>query len=363
MSLLQCRGFRESPDHLAALDLRGTEDPGPFQSTFTRLSSTSKNTSMHDGISGHHAKKALDTLLRYLRGDAHSEELSAAASALDSRSIVELCRHLAVAFEGWLQVDLRRKDIAGVLRSHLDGKLPQADAALWASCAHVVLSSSCVLALEDAEPVDRGQPTIPKILQLLSFLLDQRHSAPFIKTRSALLRILKTLEEGRPLALRTFLPSLFQDMGTLRFFVVENPLGDVLESGSQWVDVGLAGPTGEEVRFIPFSIFTRKFFLDRVPELASSGPDGRERGDPFPYHPENNQALSLLEAYPKLHGLPVRFQYFVDESGLAEVIFETQALDRDHVRLAAKLFCLQNHVRRAMLDGRRVSCAQGARWR
>ena len=326
-------------------------------------------------MSTHQEREAVAVLQRFLKGDARAAELEAAAKVLEVTSVAELCESLAAAFGGWLQIDLELADVARQLSLYLEGRLPRDEISLWVNCTHAILTSDRIGGLLLASSGDGGSAGesgpaagngIGPTLRILSFLFDPRHTAPHLKTRSALLRVLKYLEASRSVPLRTFLPSLFRDMGTLRFFVVENPVSFSRETSHQWVDVGLAGPTGDDIRLIPLSIFTRSFFLTELPEIIAetSARLGSERcrGDRFAYHPENDQALSLWERFPTLKKIPFQFQFFLDETGLAEIVIDAQAITREHVRFSAKLFCLQNEVRRAMLDGRRVSCAQGARW-
>lgn len=306
-------------------------------------------------------------LRRFIRGQASRSELELAARALEVASVTELCQALAAAFEGWLQIDLEFADVARQIAAHGEGKLSQSELRLWANCAHTVLTSTDVTVVAGSTAA-HAQGTLAPTLKLLSFLLDPRHTAPRLKTRCALLRIKKHLDTGRPVPMRTFLPSLFRDLGTLRFKVLESPLEFSPAARDHWIDIGLTGMSYDEVRLTPLSIFTRRFFWSDLRDVVAEKGDPldleRVRGDRFCYHPENDQSLSLRERFPLIARIPVRFQYFVDETGLAEIVFDSATLTRSHVRLAAKLFCLQNGVRRAMLDGRRMLvCSGGSRWK
>jgi len=324
-------------------------------------------------------KDAADVLRRFIHGQARTVELEAAAKALEVSSVAELCRTLAQAFEGWLQLDIEPADVARQIEAHLDGKVSREEFRLWAHCAHSVLTSGGVAGVTSTVNAD-GSPgktsssasALVPTLKVLSFLLDPRHTAPLLKTRCSLLRVKRHLDAGRPVPLRQFLPSLFRDMGTLRFCVVENPLQFSLDVRDHWVDVGLTGPATSDIRLIPLSIFTRSFFLRELPGIVeerggSDDPVGleleRARGDRFCYHPENDQAIPLRERFPRLGRIPLEFHYFVDVTGLAEIVIDAARITKEHIRFAAKLFCLQNGVRRAMLDGRRVAvCSCGSRW-
>ena len=292
-------------------------------------------------------RTAADVLQCFLTGDARAADLDEAARRLGVTSLGELCESLAAAFGGLLRVDLLVSDVARKLSLFLNGKIARDEMSLWVNCAHSIVTSETVHQFSpqwDNDTRASAGSGLGPTLRLLSFLFDPQHTAPQFKTRS----------------------TLFREMGMLRFFVVENPPHFSLEARNQWVDVGLAGTTGDAIRLIPLSIFTRRFFRDELPGIVSdaSARLGTERCgcDRFAYHPENNQAISLLERYPNLRRIPVTFQYFIDENGLAEIIIQAQEIRREHVRFAVRLFCLQNEVERAMLDDHRVSCAQGAPW-
>ncbi len=314
-------------------------------------------------------RTAADVLQCFLTGDARAADLDAVARRLGVTSLSELCENLAAAFGGLLRVDLLLSDVARKLSLFLNGKIARDEMSLWVNCAHSIVTSDRVHQFSpqwDNDTRASAGSGLGPTLRLLSFLFDPQHTAPQFKIRSTLFRILRHLNASQAVPLRGFLPSLFRDMGMLRFFVVANPPHFSLEAPNQWVDVGLAGTTGDDIRLIPLSIFTRRFFHDELPGIVSdaSARLGTERCacDRFAYHPENNQAISLLERYPDLNRIPVTFQYFIDENGLAEIIIQAQEIRREHVRFAVKLFCLQNEVGRAMLDDHHVSCAQGAPW-
>jgi len=111
----------------------------------------------------------------------------------------------------------------------------------------------------------------------------------------------------------------------------------------QWADLAIDAPVAG-FRLIPLSIFTRDFFRDTV--LGG----GDHTTDLSRYHRENNKAPGLREKYPELtESLP--FQYYVDESGLSEIVLDTRHLGWGEQFLAARLFALYSGLECAALEG------------
>jgi hypothetical protein len=313
---------------------------------------------------------AEEVLRRFLQGETTAADLEAAARRLDVSSIAELCERLATAPCGPLEVNL--SDLARQLRRFLAGESSREEISLWVGCLHSVLSSGWAAtgsrSLDDEAPDAGSNREASFALRFLSILFDPDHKAPPARIRTWVQRALRCLETSRPVPLRAFLPRLFRDLDRVRLRAVESPVDLVEALENQWIDVGLVGSRGCRVRLIPFSVFTRRFFVGDLPamltslaSLTSPGETERCRGDDFYYHPENNKAISLKERCSKLRTVPFEFQYFVDETGLAEIVLDVPAIHRAHLSFAAKLFCLQNGIRRATLDGRRVSSAWAAR--
>jgi hypothetical protein len=158
-------------------------------------------------------------------------------------------------------------------------------------------------------------------------------------------------------------------MSIVRLQVIESPLDATLFAEGQWIDVALSAtpaPLGKPpfcwpdagTRLIPFSIFTHRFFRDELPGLIScvdgALPFPRNRSDSFYLHPENNQAIALRERFPQLRQCRLGFQYYIDPSGLAEIVLEAPTISRSQLVFAARLFCLQNSIQKATLDGTRI---------
>jgi hypothetical protein len=297
-------------------------------------------------------REAVETLRRFMRGEAGADEIEGVARDLEVDSVGEICESLSLSDVDFRQIDLSLRDVARELRLYLDGGLSHEKILRWVSHIHGIVTS---LSYESSTV---SNPALGATLRLLSILLDSRLPAPEGRRKRSIARLHRWIAENRPVPMRSFLPTIFRDMGALRLRSLENPLSFSTALRRHWVDVGLVVSSNDDVRLIPFSVFTRRFFQEEMPDLISSisGPGGSDwpRGDSFYYHPENDQAISLKERFPALCRLPTAFQYFVDESGLAEIVLEKRALRRRDLLLAAQLFCLQNRVRFARLDGRKV---------
>jgi len=323
-------------------------------------------------------KQAVEVLRRFVRGEAGSEELDLLVKELDLSGVEQLCETLSLSATEFLKMDLDLRDLAHQLQLYLAGRLPLKWIYRWLTGLQSIVTSRCY------ESSTVSCPAIATTLGLLSLLLDPDYPAPPQKLKQSLARIHGWLRANKPVPARTFLRRIFCDMGAVRLCVLENPLAFSADLKRQWVDVGLrsfrvrnfrglredrfgeAGSPRGRVRLIPLSIFTRGFFQGELQELLSRfesavpGDWSRESisqggWDSFCYHPENNQAISLKERFPYLRRCPIDFRYYVDPSGLAEIVLDTPAIHRRQILFAVKLFCLQNGVRRAILDGRTVS--------
>jgi hypothetical protein len=294
-----------------------------------------------------------------VRGEAGAEELESMVKELDLSSVEQICETLSLSATEFLAIDLKPRDLACQLQLYLDGRLPLERIYGWLMGLHGIVTSRYY------ESSSVSHPAIATTLRLLSLLLDPGYPAPHHKLKQSLERIHGWLRANKPVPARTFLRRIFSDMGAVRLCVLENPLAFSADLRRQWVDVGLRSLPGGSVRLIPISIFTRAFFQRELPELLSriesvghlewSLNFSRPVSDSFCYHPENNQAISLKERFPYLRRCPIDFRYYVDPSGLAEIVLDTPAIHHRQILFAVKLFCLQNRVRRAILDGRAVS--------
>jgi len=294
-------------------------------------------------------------LRRFVRGKASADELRVIARRLDLTCVGDICESLSFSPKDFRRIDIKLPRLARQVGRYLRGGLGREPLFVWVTQLHRIVTS------RSYEASEACMPAVSNILRLLALLLDPNHTAPADKLRASLLRIHGWLAADTPVPLRGFLPTIFRDMASLRLRVLENPLAFSLELREQWLDVGVISSDDENVRLIPFSIFTRNFFREELPamiaRITEAGTFNWARGDSFYYHPENNQAISLKERYPSLRNCPLSFQYFIDESGLAEIILDTRVIRRQEVLFASKLFCLQNGVMRATLNGRRVSLA------
>ncbi|MBI4600974.1 MAG: hypothetical protein HY721_03350 [Planctomycetes bacterium] len=299
---------------------------------------------------------AATVLRRFVRGEATAAELQRAARRLDLDGPGPLCEALELSRSELEEIAVGFEDLEREISGYLEGRLGREAFFARAVSLHRIVTSWAY------EAAGVSSPAVGTTLRLLALLLEASHPAPLAKLRRSLLRIRRWLAAREEVPLRGFLPRIFRDMGALRLCILENPLESSMPflyagAGSQWIDIGLMNQAGEEVRLIPMSIFTRRFFHHEMPELMSRITEQGEpvRRDDFCYHPENDQAISLKERFPQLRDSPAAFQYFIDCGGLAEIVIDVPFLRRPQVLFAARLFCLQNRIRSATLDGRRVS--------
>ena len=315
----------------------------------------------------------------FLRGTTSDAEIESAVRRLDFSSIQDLCDSLSLSRTELREIHLEAMKLSGKILLYLNGKLGRPVLLRWVDGLHAIVTSR---SYPEVNPPVQG---LAATLAVVSILLD---AAALPGIRGCLEKVHGWLEEGKTVPLRRFLPRVFRDMGSLRLCVLENPLSFSSTSKEQWIDVGLCSTRAEgdaesqddrgeggleegpreswccrrtSMKIIPFSVFTRRFFKEELPAIISgisrvneSRPLDSATGDRFYYHPENNQAILLKERFPALRDGPVDFSYYVDEAGLAEIVIEAPAIDRELLRFAAGLFCLLNGVRRATLDGIRV---------
>ena len=118
-----------------------------------------------------------------------------------------------------------------------------------------------------------------------------------------------------------------------------------------------AGPEVEdEIRLVPFSLFTRQFFHLELPRIMAELDEESWAGkDQFHYHPENNVAIPLCERRPSLRAVYPAFDYFIDEQGLAEIVIDAESLQFPEILFATRVFCLHNGIRQVTLNGNAVA--------
>ena len=241
---------------------------------------------------------------------------------------------------------------------------------------------------DNEQTASRSRAAAITTLDLLDVLLTPafpRLADSSLKTICSLFE--QRLRRGDVAVARRCVPYILRELGHLRLYAVGNPLMATERSfepspgyEEHWVDVGLlrslqAAPNGQDIHLeetvalIPFSVFTAEFFYGDLPDVLDEelGRDGEPvasgnmpplwRDDEFYYHPENDQAIPLRERHPQLREQAPAFQYFVDTTGLAEIVLDVPRIGRRALRFAAQLFCLRNGVRRATLDGRLVAGA------
>ena len=163
--------------------------------------------------------------------------------------------------------------------------------------------------------------------------------------RRCLRSLLSALGCRRPLPVGELLNCLEESLGRLDLNMPNVPQAGLDEPDEQWVDLAIDWhATG--FRLIPASVFTRSFFRRTL--SASGAPDSQAA--PACYHRENDKAAILLELYPGLSE-DIDFEYYVDDSGLSEIVLDTESLGWGEKFHAAHLFALYSNLGRAALEG------------
>jgi hypothetical protein len=318
--------------------------------------------------------EAIEVLRRFVHREVGSDALQTVVRRLEISRLEEICDSLALDADDFRQIGFRPRHLVAPLRSYLEGAANGKEIARWVTQLLSIFSS------RHYEDSGVSYPAMGRTLGLILLLiaadcscrqLASRTDDSAARTRRCLELALKALLRGRPLPARSILRHFFRAQGTVHLSTLEPPI-PLPAARPQWLDLGMRCCPGEavaldspeagadfdaaRVRLIPLSVFTRGFFRDVIPELlagtesaAESGAAARE--DRFHYHPENDKMIALRERHPALRVEAERVQYFVDSSGLAEVVIDRPALGKRELLLAAKIFCLFNGVRSGTLDG------------
>ena len=163
------------------------------------------------------------------------------------------------------------------------------------------------------------------------------------KLSRCLRNVISAIGCRRPLPVGELLRAAIENRGQLDLSVQETPCNLRDETTVEWADLAIDAPIAG-FRLIPVSIFTRSFFRKEV----LSGDD--HLTDLSHYHRENDKAPILREEHP---GLPesLHFEYYVDESGLSEIILDTGHLGWGEQFQAARIFALYSGLECAALEG------------
>ena len=252
--------------------------------------------------------------------------------------------------------DLALASLAARIGQFLDGAISREEARGWFEWAHASLATAC-----DSRLAGRAAPALVAILREM---LAPEGGSPD-ELALSLARIDGCISDLASRPDREILPPCLGEAlraaSRVQLAVLERPdfLPDTVRD--QWADIGWRSAAGGRIFLIPLCILTRDQFRRRIPDVLSGlrARDGvlPPDEDTFPYHPENDQAPLLRESFPALAASGPSFEYWIDGAGLAEVVLDTPRIGRDEVLFATRLFCLGNGVRKATLDGRRISWA------
>jgi len=188
-------------------------------------------------------------------------------------------------------------------------------------------------------------PTLMTALGLTILISDPALDIARDELRRHFRNMLSALGCRRPLPVGALINCLGESQGRLEFFMQETPGHREGEDPGQWADLALDWPEAGP-RLFPASVFTRQFFHDTVRSAQELHP----RTDLSGYHRENDKAPLLVEQYPRLAGL-TDFEYYIDQSGLSEIVLHTEHLDWGERFHAARLFALYSNLERATIEG------------
>lgn len=165
------------------------------------------------------------------------------------------------------------------------------------------------------------------------------------KLRRALRHMIAAAGCRRPLPVGELLQLAAEAHGRIDLSVQETPLHGENENAVQWADLALDSPSAG-FRLIPVSVFTRGFFLEEVLRRPGTGFEtGLAR-----YHRENDKAPLLRKRHSRLSGYPC-FNYYVDESGLSEIVFDSGHLAWGELFLASRIFAFYSGLEDLTLEG------------
>ncbi len=149
----------------------------------------------------------------------------------------------------------------------------------------------------------------------------------------------------RPLPVGELLQLAAEAHGPLELSVQKTPSQNGNENPMHWVDLALKNPSAG-FRLIPVSVFTRQFFHGEVLHSVCTDPGA----DLSRYHRENDKAPTLKRQHPGLSGDP-RFEYYVDEAGLSEIVLDSEHLGCGELLLASRLFAFYSRLEDLNLEG------------
>jgi hypothetical protein len=315
-------------------------------------------------------RTALRVVRRFLHGQANEIELEPALLDLGLSETMDtfVPRRLSASDAHWIECGPR--DVLRQIHRTLQGKLDAQGFHRWISRVRTLITSP------GYEAVCGTSAPLVGTLGVLTLLWGERLPLRHRRSRRSLVRVLHWLEAGQAAPARTFLSRVFRDLRCASLTVLENPLAFGSSAHEQWLDVGLLssawgsalahtspGSYAEEtLTMIPFSVFTKRFFQEELPRILAGpgGPRAESARDPFVYHPENDRAVTLKENARGRDLGRFDFQYFIDHGGLAEIVIDSPSIRCSEIVFASRLFCLQNNIRSATLDGVQITALTDA---
>ena len=193
-------------------------------------------------------------------------------------------------------------------------------------------------------PGDLSPPAMTA-LGLTVLLTNPSMSLSTEKLRRGLQRMMVAAGCRRPLPVGDLLRLAAEARGRLDLSVQETPWHRKNEDVRQWADLAIESPSAG-FRLIPVSVFTGSFFQEEI----LSRPVTEPQTDLSRYHRENDKAPRLRDLHSELSEYP-RFEYYIDESGLSEIVLDTERLDWGELFLAAGIFALYSGLEDSTLEG------------
>ncbi len=271
----------------------------------------------------------------------------------DSAHVERIIDRLALRSRDFESFQLTPRELCRPLERFLGGEVPFDEFAPWVRQLRQLYASSAYW-----ESLDY-QPALENTLNLLALCTDRTLARDEEQCQRLLRPIHHALRRGRILPAERVLRRLYSGLKPLHLEVVERGTGEPLDEHAeptqaiQWFEIALPDPDGNRTAladrgrprstdpWIALSVNTLRFWTAEAPTGAY-------------VHPENDKMLALRDSDPDHPLLRTRARYYVDYSGRAEIVLDTDSLGIPQLEKAVGLFCLRNGVRRCELNANQV---------
>ena len=278
-------------------------------------------------------RAARSLLEAFLDGALPRAALENECRKLDVSDAVELGHVLSFLGDGCWGVDVRFEHIAKQLAAFTTRQITASEVDSWLRTLEQLTSAPHYATSRHYWPELRS--TVRTVRVAVAAI----GTAPTQRGRAGLETLLTHLRQGRPLPGRRYLSQILHAASPLRWIAV-NPPTDPWADEAQWLDIALKPAARTPVQLIPLSLFTRAFFRERTASVLQHGGEL----DPFYFHPENDSASLLRHQFPSLTKDAPQFSFFNDANGLAEIVFDVDALSTADAHFALHIFCTHHGV-------------------